>query len=109
MSEHDLFGSISMGYLLIESERMEDWKRFLHKGIGLHLESEGDNLLTFRMDTHRSRIIVRRGPAEDVAAVGWQVEDPSKRQILMQRLLDSMNQMLAWLALPNRWQQPDKM
>lgn len=86
MSEHDLFGAISMGYLLIESERMEDWKRFLHKGIGLHLESEGDNLLTFRMDAHRSRIIVRRGTAEDVAAVGWQVEDPAKRQILLQRL-----------------------
>lgn len=86
MIEHDLFGAVSMGYLLIESQRLDDWKSFLHKGIGLHLESEGDNLLSFRMDAHRSRIMVRRGDAEDVVAVGWQINNAENFQRLTERL-----------------------
>lgn len=86
MAEYDLFDAISMGYLLIESQRLDDWKSFLHQGIGLHLESEGDNLLSFRMDAHRSRIMVRRGDAEDVVAVGWQINNAENFQRLTERL-----------------------
>lgn len=82
----DLFGAIRMGYLVIESQRIEDWRRFLRQGLGLHLEEDGADLLAFRMDGQARRIVVRRGRAEDVVAVGWQLRDEATLQVLRQRL-----------------------
>jgi len=70
-----LFGATSMGYVLIESSHLERWRELFEQGLGLHLAHAGESGLAFRIDGHALRIALRRGPAEDVVAVGWQVHE----------------------------------
>lgn len=87
-AEGRLFGALSMGYAVIESQRLEAWRRLLLQGLGLHLEAESDRELAFRMDHHARRLIIRKGPAEDVVALGWQVADASALPAIIARLDD---------------------
>ncbi|MCY1341716.1 Biphenyl-2,3-diol 1,2-dioxygenase [compost metagenome] len=84
--KQDIFGASSMGYAVIESNHLDRWKTFLKDGIGLHLQHAGQDCLAFRMDHHQRRIIVKRGGAEDFAAVGWQLRDQATLDIVLQRL-----------------------
>lgn len=82
----DIFGKVSMGYIIIESEKLDEWRHFGEFALGLHLESFSEDSLSFRIDSHQKRIIIRKGPAEDIAAVGWQVEDEDTLEIITGRL-----------------------
>jgi 2,3-dihydroxybiphenyl 1,2-dioxygenase len=87
MSTHtDLFGAVSLGYLVVESRRLERWKVFLRDGLGLHLAASDGRSLAFRMDGHARRLIVKQGPAEDVAAIGLQLRDAAALQTALDRL-----------------------
>lgn len=82
----DIFGASGMGYVVIESERFEGWRSFLQDGIGLHREFMDQSCLAFRMDEHLRRVIIKRGPGEDVSAVGWQLCDKATLDVLLKRL-----------------------
>ncbi len=82
----DIFGSVKMGYLVIESKKLDEWRRFLKQGIGLHLESEHEAQLAFRMDSHERRLIIQEGGAEDVAAIGLQLRDQATFDLVLTRL-----------------------
>lgn len=84
----DLFGAVQMGYLVIESKRTEDWRRFLKQGMGLHLEVETEDLMAFRMDAHERRLMVTRGGAEDLTAIGLQLRDQHTLDVVLKRLRD---------------------
>lgn len=87
MSSHaDLFGAVSLGYIVVESRRLERWKAFLKDGIGLHLAASEAGSLAFRMDGHARRLIVTHGPAEDVAAIGLQLRDVATLHVVLDRL-----------------------
>ena len=81
----DLFGRIRMGYLLAESMRLGEWETFARDGLGVHVDRTAD-AINLRIDDHLSRIIVRKGPAEDVMAIGWEVDDLTTLEILLERL-----------------------
>jgi len=70
-----VFGNVSLGYLVVESERFADWRRFGRDAIGMHLDDLDSDALRFRLDEQQCRFLLRRGPAEDVTALGWQVDD----------------------------------
>lgn len=82
----DLFDAVKMGYVVVESTRLDDWRRFLEQGLGLHLEDASDAGLAFRIDAHTRRFIVKRGPAEDVIAIGYQLRDAAALEVLLARL-----------------------
>jgi 2,3-dihydroxybiphenyl 1,2-dioxygenase len=82
----DLFGAVSLGYLVVESRRLERWQVFLKDGLGLHLAASAADSLAFRMDGHARRLIVKHGPAEDVAALGIQLRDAAALQTVLDRL-----------------------
>lgn len=82
----DIFGASGMGYLVIESNRLKRWREFLQQGLGLHLANDDEEGLAFRMDTHQKRIIIKRGSAEDFAAVGWWLRDQATLEIVLSRL-----------------------
>lgn len=86
MSTSPLFGAAQMGYVLIHSNRLGEWKRFLHRGLGFHLQSEDAEVLAFRMDAHQRRVIVQRGGAEDVVAVGVQLRDQETLEAVLARM-----------------------
>ena len=71
----NIFGSVHLGYIVVETERFADWRRFGHDAIGMHLDDTGPDVLRFRLDDNQCGFLLRRGPAEDVTALGWQVDD----------------------------------
>lgn len=82
----DLFGQVRLGYALAESNRLDEWQRFGVSGLGLHLAARDSDSLAFRMDEHERRLIIRRGPAEDMIALGWQVDNESVLEEICKRM-----------------------
>jgi 2,3-dihydroxybiphenyl 1,2-dioxygenase len=81
-----LFGRISLGYVIVESRRLPEWRRFAEEGLGVHAELAPDGVLALRVDGHQRRVVVRDGAAEDVAAIGWQLHDETALDLLLGRL-----------------------
>jgi 2,3-dihydroxybiphenyl 1,2-dioxygenase len=71
----DIFGNVHLGYIVIETDRFADWRRFGHDAIGMHLDEAMRDVMRFRLDDNECRFLLRRGPAEDVTALGWQIDD----------------------------------
>ena len=82
----DVFGRVRLGYVVIGSRKLEAWKTFLTEGIGLHLACDSADTLAWRMDDHARRLIVQNDDAEDVTAIGWELEDESALAIVLARL-----------------------
>lgn len=71
----DVFGSVHLGYAVVETEKFADWRRFGRDAIGMHLDEALPDVMRFRLDENECRFLLRRGPAEDVTTLGWQVDD----------------------------------
>ena len=71
----NVFGKVHLGYLCIETTRFADWRRFGADGVGLHVDELDRDRMRFRLDDHECRLLLQRGPAEDVTTVGWHVDD----------------------------------
>ena len=71
----NIFGSVHLGYVVVDTEKFADWRRFGRDAIGMHLDEASPDVLRFRLDDHACRFLVQRGAAEDVTALGWQVDD----------------------------------
>lgn len=46
----DLFGGLHLGYVVVESLRFTDWRRFGADAIGLHVDELERDVLRFRLD-----------------------------------------------------------
>jgi 2,3-dihydroxybiphenyl 1,2-dioxygenase len=71
----DIFGRVHLGYIVVETNRTADWRRFGADAIGLHVDAVSPDITRFRLDDHECRFLLQRGPAEDLTAIGWQVDD----------------------------------
>lgn len=71
----NIFGNVHLGYIVIETERFADWRRFGRDAIGMHLDETSRDVMRFRLDDNECRFVLQRGPAEDVTALGWHVDD----------------------------------
>ncbi|WP_406045828.1 VOC family protein [Micromonospora sp. NBC_00898] len=71
----NVFGKVHLGYLCIQTRRFGDWRRFGADGIGLHVAELDRDRMRFRLDDHECRLLLQRGPTEDVTTVGWHVDD----------------------------------
>ncbi|MGN9757633.1 VOC family protein [Streptomyces sp. SD31] len=70
-----VFGAVHLGYLVIETNRFADWRRFGTDAIGMHHDALSRDLMRFRIDDHECRFLLQRGPAEDVVTTGWHIDD----------------------------------
>jgi 2,3-dihydroxybiphenyl 1,2-dioxygenase len=71
----NIFGNVHLGYIVIETDRFADWRRFGRDAIGMHLDETLRDVMRFRLDDNECRFVLQRGPAEDVTTLGWQVDD----------------------------------
>ena len=71
----DLFGNVHLGYMVIETDKFADWRRFGRDAIGMHLDETLPDVMRFRLDDNDCRFLLQRGPAEDVTTLGWQLDD----------------------------------
>ncbi|WP_128429355.1 VOC family protein [Streptomyces cyaneus] len=70
-----VFGAVHLGYIVIETDRFTDWRRFGTDAIGMHHDDLDTGLMRFRLDDQECRFLLQRGPAEDVVATGWHIDD----------------------------------
>lgn len=69
-----IFGNVRLGYIVIETAKFADWRRFGRDAIGMHVDETLSDVLRFRLDDNDCRFLLQHGPAEDVTAVGWQLD-----------------------------------
>jgi Dihydroxybiphenyl dioxygenase BphC D1 len=70
-----VFGNVHLGYIVIETDKFADWRRFGRDAIGMHLDETLSDVMRFRLDDNECRFLLQRGPAEDATALGWQLDD----------------------------------
>ena len=70
-----IFGKAHLGYVVIETQKLTEWAHFGRDVVGLHVDEVDSDTMKFRLDDHECRFLLRRGPAEDVVAMGWQMDD----------------------------------
>src|SRR5438128_677985 len=70
----NVFGNVHLGYIVIETDRFADWRRFGRDAIGMHLNETLPDVMRFRLDDNECRFLMQRGPAEDVTALGWHID-----------------------------------
>jgi 2,3-dihydroxybiphenyl 1,2-dioxygenase len=85
----DIFGTVSLGYAVVASQRLTDWRRFGADALGLHVDELTTDTTRFRLDDHACRLLIQRGPSEDVTALGWQVDDQATVDVLLARVADA--------------------
>ncbi|MEV6322849.1 VOC family protein [Nocardia sp. NPDC051787] len=86
--DDSVFGAVHLGYIVVQSQRLTDWRRFGADAIGLHVDELGADSLRFRLDDRACRFLVHRGSAEDVTALGWQVDDHETFDRIIARVAD---------------------
>lgn len=87
-TNESVFGAVHLGYLAVESRKMQQWHRFGADAVGLHVDELDDNTLRFRLDDHECRFLIRRGPSEDLTAIGWQIDDHGPFDQILRRVSD---------------------
>lgn len=83
-----VFGAVHLGYVVIETNRFTDWRRFGVDAIGMHLDTPDTDTMRFRLDDHQCRFLLQCGPAEDVTAVGWHIDDHETFDQILSRVAD---------------------
>ncbi|GLY38234.1 biphenyl-2,3-diol 1,2-dioxygenase [Amycolatopsis sp. NBRC 101858] len=86
--DESVFGSVHLGYVVVESLRLTDWHRFGKDAIGLHVDELDRDTLRFRLDDRQCRFLIGRGPAEDLMALGWQIDDHETFDRIIRRVVD---------------------
>jgi 2,3-dihydroxybiphenyl 1,2-dioxygenase len=87
-TDADIFGAVHLGYLVVESQRLSAWHRFGADAIGLHVDELTTDTLRFRLDEHECRFLIQRGPAEDLMAIGWQIDDHETFDRIIKRVTE---------------------
>ena len=80
-----VYGAVQLGYALIDSPRLAEWKRFGAEGIGMALADSEPGVLAFRTDAHARRLIVRKRPQEDIA-LGLEIAGVNALDTILARL-----------------------
>lgn len=81
----DVFGKVQMGYAVVESMKLAQWKLFLKQGLGLHFNDDNEHVQRYRIDDHACRLLVQKGPAEDIQTLGYQVADDDTLNCILNR------------------------
>lgn len=84
--ESCVFGKVHLGYVVIETNKFADWKRFGQDAIGMHLDETLPDVMRFRLDDNECRFLLQRGPAEDTTALGWEIDDHSTFETIESRI-----------------------
>jgi 2,3-dihydroxybiphenyl 1,2-dioxygenase len=80
-------GVSQLGYLVFAVRDCAAWEAFATGVLGLGVSGRlADGGFALRLDSHRQRILVEPGEADDLAVVGWQVADSAALDALMARL-----------------------
>lgn len=77
---------VGLGYAVVEATDLDRWERFACGLLGLQAAERTADRLMLRMDDKEYRLDIRRGAADRVTAVGWEVRGERELQELMAAL-----------------------
>ena len=75
-----------LGYAGFGSDKLDDWRQFGTSLVGLQAVERGPQLLTFRMDDRKQRIVIDRSMADGARFFGWEVADGTALDALAAKL-----------------------
>lgn len=81
-----IFGKVHLGYVVVETAKFADWRRFGCDAVGMHVDEILPDVMRFRLDNHDCRFLLQRGPAEDVTALGWELDDHGSFEEILSRV-----------------------
>ena len=76
----------SLGYVGVETTRLDEWRVFGPRIMGLEVADATASSLAFRMDDRKQRILVDQGSADGAVFYGWEVADGDALERLAARL-----------------------
>jgi 2,3-dihydroxybiphenyl 1,2-dioxygenase len=76
----------SLGYVGVETTRLDEWRAFGPRIMGLEVADATTSSLAFRMDDRKQRILVDQGSADGAVFYGWEVADGDALERLAARL-----------------------
>ncbi|MEU0936058.1 VOC family protein [Embleya sp. NPDC005971] len=79
-------GVKELAYVVYEASDLADWEHFAVDLLGMQLAGKDDDTLRLRTDAKAYRWLVRRGPADDLVASGYSVEEEAALDALADRL-----------------------
>jgi len=86
---------IALSYLGVNSNKLEDWKDFSSKLLGMQNIDNGNKNLTFRMDSQKQRLTISGETGNNPAFMGWEVNNKSDLDMYASRL-DSSDIKVNW-------------
>jgi 2,3-dihydroxybiphenyl 1,2-dioxygenase len=86
-TDSGVFNKVHLGYLVIETEKFAEWRRFGRDAIGMHLDETLPGVMRFRLDGNECRFLLQRGPAEDTIALGWELDDQATFDTIAARII----------------------
>ncbi|MFI9383305.1 VOC family protein [Kutzneria sp. NPDC052558] len=85
---NDVFGNVHLGYVVVETRKFADWRRFGVDAIGMPVEHLDHGTMRFRLDDRECRFLLHYGPAEDAVAIGWHIDDHETFDRILARVVD---------------------
>jgi 2,3-dihydroxybiphenyl 1,2-dioxygenase len=75
-----------LAYVVYEASDLDDWEHFAVRLLGMRLAEKSADAIALRTDGKAYRWLVRRGPADDLAASGYEVAGDAALDALIERL-----------------------
>ncbi|MHB9879279.1 VOC family protein [Pacificimonas sp. ICDLI1SI03] len=79
----------SLGYVVIETRRLDDWGGFATGLLGMQLADRAATGFNLRTDERAGRLFVTEGDRESISAMGWEVADADALAQVAARLSDA--------------------
>jgi 2,3-dihydroxybiphenyl 1,2-dioxygenase len=79
-------GVKELAYVVYEASSLDDWEHFGVSLLGMQLAEKSADAIALRTDRKAHRWLVRRGPADDLVASGYEVTDDAALDALIERL-----------------------
>lgn len=76
----------SLGYIGIRTSRLDDWKDYGTRFLGLEMVDKSASSLSFRMDDRKQRIVVDGDGHDGTSYYGWEVADAAALDSLAAKL-----------------------
>ncbi|MGB5310663.1 MAG: VOC family protein, partial [Polyangiales bacterium] len=88
-----------LGYLVFEVSDLAAWREFGTKVLGLEVVDEREKAgFSLRMDSYPQRFFIEQGSADDLAAIGWEVDGPAKLEQIAERLREAGHEVVEGTA-----------
>jgi 2,3-dihydroxybiphenyl 1,2-dioxygenase len=82
-------GVEELAYVVYEVSDLADWEHFGTQLLGMQLGRRTEDGFTLRLDEKAHRWIITEGPADDLAASGYEVESAARLDLLVARLTEA--------------------